>query len=133
MKLGSLKLDTAKESDGVWFDYIGGIRLKIARMGCPLYRSVAAELGAQDLDVIQTGDTKSKRFDTIQKKIAARSLLKGWEHLEDDEGNAIEFSVEKAEELLLDEELGHLYDFLIVQSNNLERFLRGKEEEMSKN
>lgn len=133
MKLNAVRLDAVKAVEGVWFDYIGNIRLKIARIGNPNYRKAATELRSPDLDVLQMSDTKSNAFDQVQRKITARSLITDWQNLEDDAGQTIPFSVEKAEEILSDPELSHIYDFVMVKSNDLEAFFRNREEQSGKN
>lgn len=133
MNINQLRMDSDKEQKGVWFDYIGDIKLKIARTGNPNYRAAMTELNAGDLDVLQIGDTQSKQLDLVQMKIASKALLVGWQNLTGDDNVEIPYSEEKAFELLSDPELGHLYDFVIVSSSNLERFLQDKEQQESGN
>lgn len=126
-KLRTIKTDSAAERDGVWMKYPGtDIEIKIARFGNPSFEADSREfrtLAKQAKDGVELTERESK--DAVAPAVA-RHLVKDWRNLEDDDGAAIPFSQERAVELLKTPELHDLYDWIVAQSRNADRFRRAE-------
>lgn len=132
-KISSVKVDKKKEEEGVWMDWLLDMEVKVARMGNTAYRKALVELSGPEMDAVMAGAVDSDVREKVQKQAAAKSLITGWRGFEDDEGKPIPFSHNKAVELFLDPGFEHLYQFVLVMSNNVELFFANREERAEKN
>jgi len=96
--------DKTKETGGVWIKNIGGLDLLIGRSGTPEYENTLRKLGKPHLRQLRSGTIDAdlaKTVEEMQIKALAEHCLLGWQHLEDDNGQPIEYSRAKAAELML--------------------------------
>jgi len=93
--IGKLK----STSEGVWVDCGGDLKLKILRMGNPAYEEEIRKLAKPFLRQMRLGTMNVEDMEKLAKKATAHNIIQGWENLEDEDGNPIEFSKEKALEL----------------------------------
>ena len=56
------------------------------------------------------------------KEAIAHTIVLGWRNLEDDNGNSIPYSPEKALEFLKDPEMLDFYNWVLLTANNAELF-----------
>jgi hypothetical protein len=99
MKFSSLKTDPNKETRGVWMNYGGGLKVLIARSNNAKFRDMVNRLTRPHQVALKTGMVEPKVAEEIMRTSAAQHILLGWENLEDDDGNAIPYSPEKAKQL----------------------------------
>ncbi len=98
MKLSNLATDDELETEGAWVDIGEGARIKVAYTGSRRFRG-AAFRRANRRGFRQTRQTfDAQDEDTI--RLLATDVLLDWDGIEDDDGNAIPYSPEKARELL---------------------------------
>lgn len=100
MDLSELSTDPALSVEGTWIAYDDeGCRLKVARWGNPAFQDLLGEvLGAYDMIMEQSQLSRGKQASLVAE-VMARTILKGWENLED-EGVALVYSIGEAERML---------------------------------
>jgi len=120
-KLSDIRNDVEKMVNGVWVPYEAGIKLKIARMYNEEHSKCMAQLNEERLDDLRDTAHRVKVEREIMRESVARTVLRDWENLEDDDGKTIPFSVDKAIELFNDPRYRDFYDFVVETA--LRRFL----------
>lgn len=100
MKITAFKTDRQRENQGVWVDIGDGARLLIARLNNERYKQEFLAQTKPFRTQVRTGTLSEEIAERILRTCYARTVLMGWEGLQDEEGNDIPHSVEKAEELL---------------------------------
>ncbi|KKN70971.1 hypothetical protein LCGC14_0425730 [marine sediment metagenome] len=128
-----IKTDEAKEIQGVWVDYILGIRLKVARARNPKYQE---EL--RNLVDPKTKDAREDKLDiqvlaNLLNTVRARTILLGWENIDDNDGKPIPFSVGQSEKFFADPELKDFCSFVVAISENADQYAKEVLEESAKN
>lgn len=98
MKMSQLMSADRRAASGIWREYGGGLRLKIAPLGNKGYDEEIRKLTREDLKAIRRGD--DARVEAAVKTAMSRHVLVGWEGLTDDDGQPVPYSHEKALELL---------------------------------
>lgn len=102
LKFSEFVTNNAKELDGVWCDIGEGARLLIARAGNPDHENAVAQLERDYRSQSLAGD--GELAPDVRRKIAiqalAKTILKGWEGLVDDNGGEMPYSPEAALQLL---------------------------------
>jgi hypothetical protein len=133
VKLSTLVSDKEKTTSGVWCEFCEGLDFKIARMNNPEFRKYVSNLSRgsnrNSLRRIQRGDTEATLELTL--KAMAKHILVGWRGLEDDEGNEIPYSSQKAEEILKDSQ--EVYEFVELNAMDAELFKKEDDENAAKN
>lgn len=125
-----LKLDSGKQSIGVWVPYDLDVELLIAGTGSPEFRKTCSELLAPHRQKIRTtGLTFEERVEIIKPAIA-RHLLKGWKNITEG-GKAVPFSEKKALELF--DEIQGLAVFVLGSADEREWFRQEAQRESAKN
>lgn len=95
-----LATDRNKESDGVWIDYPGGLRLKIARMGNDNFQRATLKRRKEiQRQARFSGEDEISALKETSTEIAAEHLLKDWEGMIED-GTPVPYSVENAVRLM---------------------------------
>lgn len=92
--------DPELEKAGVWHDYEGGSRLKVARHNNEEAQSMRIELYSANKQVLEakTDESEQKAKD-LECEVLAKAVLMDWEGMVDEDGN----------ELKCDPEVGELY------------------------
>lgn len=121
-KLKTLKLNPDAVTEGVWCDWILGVKVKIARTGTPEYNTFIQKLMVEQVKSEEDVDT-----DEVIRKAVARHVIKDWSGIEDDDGTELSYSPEKAYELISDPALSDLYEFVMRMASDRSRF-RNQEE-----
>ena len=136
MELNNLRVDLEKVNAGIDVVWKSGITLKIGRYKGDSYDKkwnslLASALLAKrvifDTDGLE-GDAKKEReartekaFEELQLECLARTCLLGWKNIESG-GKPIEYSEEKALELMLDKSIEGLVDFVALHSSKFDNF-----------
>ena len=86
---------------GVWFNLQDQGRVKVASMNSPLFKAEVIRLQKPHLNLLRSDADSSDLLNSITIEATAKTLLLDWKEIEVD-GKEIEYSVEKAIELLTD-------------------------------
>ena len=118
--------DEKLETEGVWHELGDGARVKVARLGNPAWQKEYNRLPQPIRNAAQNGRLKGPLAETFDKRnaaVLAKTILVGWDGMEDEHGQPLPYSVEAAEEALRD-----LKDFraLIVGFANGEAYFRAE-------
>jgi len=132
-KLSDIRSDVDAMTNGVWVDYAAGIRLKIARMWNKEHSRFMAKLSEERLDEIRASVSTQKIERDIMKESVAMTILKDWANLEDDDGEPIPFSVEKAIEIFSDPAYQDFYDFVLTTASRRNLYREANLRESAKN
>lgn len=125
----AVQLDRAKADDGIEVRYRGNIMLRIASAESARYsEEIAKQIKKLSKPLADLDDDEAKQ---LEADIAARSLLLSWSNLEIG-GELVEFSAEKAVELMIHPE-SDLLAFVQRVAANSGNFERGKIEEAAGN
>ena len=129
----SIKTDVKLEVDGKWVEYVFGIRLKIARAGNSAYNEAMRNLVDPIKAEIREEKLTIEDFAELLLTVRAKTVLLGWENIEDKEGKCITYSPEKAEEFFKDPELKDFYTFVVGISEDQAQYAKRVDEESVKN
>ena len=127
MKLARIRRSSASTS-GVWWDFEDNERLEgphaqhlslcIAERDNPTYRDALARPSIErraDMRGLD-GDEYLNAWQACVTRAMAEGILVGWANIEDDDGNAIDYSADQAEQFLSDEALWQLRQFVLDAS-----------------
>lgn len=141
--LNQVRSDLSKERRGVWCEYELGIKILIARSTHPEYqKAMRKALKAKRLERgsrVSVSDLLDEIFIDDQEVVSilapplAKHILLDWQNIEDDNGNLIPYSQEKALEILIDPELRDFFNFTLAQSSNQTLYRKEEQEESAKN
>jgi hypothetical protein len=112
VKLQSLKVDPQRQTEGVWFDWSQGVRLKIARLGNPAFDARVREIIEEAKEKGEEPDTETATLEAI-----AKTILLGWEGIEGEDDEPWTYTPERSLELLSDDGMRDLYKFVLVKSS----------------
>lgn len=101
MKISNFKTDAKAELEGVWVDIGEGGRLKIARAGNANYNQAYRDKSKPHWTAIRAGALPLDELLKITVACMAEFILRGWDGIEDDAGNAVPYTVETATDYLL--------------------------------
>jgi hypothetical protein len=101
MKISKFRTNADAEIDGVWVPVGEGLELRVARIGNPRYKAMIRNAGkSQRMATQLTGNIDMDAIEELTLKAIANHVLLDWKNLEDDDGDQIPYSVDKAMELL---------------------------------
>ncbi len=132
VKLSRIRVDTDKAQNGVWKDW-NGIGLLIARIHTPHYQEVLQRHIEPVLHIVSENGNSCSEAQEATNRAISEAVLLDWRNLEGDDGEPLEYSPEKAYELLTDPELVDLHDFVIIAANSRENYRRVELEKTAKN
>lgn len=101
--------DEKAELEGIWMDYEGGSRVKLARfnnekaqaMRIEWYQENKAQLEALEGKGEDAEAKRTEMFKQGEAKVMAEAVLLGWEGFEDAAGKPVEHTTKTAEQYLL--------------------------------
>ncbi len=128
-----IKTDVSKEIDGVWVDFVLGIRLKIARARNSKYREVLRDLMEPVQKDVRNDTITLDALDSILIKARAKTILLDWENIETPGGDSIPYSSAQAEKFFSDPELKDFYEFVVTVSESADDFKKEFIDESVKN
>lgn len=123
VKLSDVLTDDTAAREGVWIDWVHGIRLKVAQAGGPKYDAAYHKQVLPGLAKLPAKRRTGAAVMEASRDLVARHCLIGWEHLEDEDGNTIPYSPEKAVELC--RLSTPLYTTVYAQAVNVENYMVG--------
>ena len=106
MKLSTIQQNVEAAEEGVWIEEVyEGLSVKVARNGNRAASKLTKALFKPHQAQYERNKSSvsDKIFEGIQLTVLCQALIKDWKGLEDDEGNEIPFSPEKAREILSDD------------------------------
>jgi hypothetical protein len=106
MKLSSLKVDTAKEKDGVWvqLDIGEDVWVRVRSSDCPQHQKRTRTFAAKHWRQMSSGKIDPTLEWNETGKALAETVLLDWKGLLDDDGKEIPFSLQFATELMTNRE-----------------------------
>lgn len=96
--LSKYKTDKTAEVAGVWVEMDEGVEIRVARLNNEKARDERRKLEKPYRNFQQVPDKVSEE---IMRKVVARTVLVDWRGLTDEDGKAVPYSAEKAEELFV--------------------------------
>lgn len=126
-RLTQISTDISLETEGTWVPYLEDIELRIARSSNPEFQAWCRR--ALRPHRKRAGKIKEKEMRAITVEGWARFILKGWRNLQDELGKEIQYSWEKAVELLSRPDLKDMFDFVIKTSQSMSAFIQESIEE----
>jgi len=110
------------------------IELLIARMGNPAYEKRLGTLKRSDAKKIMRGkNIDTTMLEPMVKEAMANCVLLGWRNLNDENGEEIVYSPEKALQLFNDPSLREFYEFVRDESQDDEAYRLEVKEDQAKN
>jgi hypothetical protein len=100
VKISDFRMDSELETGGVWCDVGEGLRVLVARARNVKFREYVRQLMKPHLRKVRRGKIDPDLLEDINRKATAKTILLGWEDLQDDDGKDVPYSPEKAEEYL---------------------------------
>ena len=131
--LSKFRMDKDKSVEGVWVTFGADIELKIARMHNPDFNRYYAEISEPYLSQIRKRTADKVTTADLMKDAVAHCIIKGWKNMEDDKGKTINYSPEKALEIISDEANVIFYDFILDVANSVHLFFEQQKEAAVKN
>jgi len=132
-KLSQLMTDPTKNEQGIWVDYDDGMRLRVCSTSKRAYEEARESLLRPHRRRIRDDRMSPSEIAEVIKPAVARHLLVDWEGLEDEDGNEIPYTPEKALELFNNPLLEDLYVTVMEVAGKAGAFRRDSLEESAKN
>lgn len=132
-KLSEIKTDLDKQLDGVWFPYERGIEVKIACARNPEFKRAMRKIEKQGRRRKKSLEEMIEDDRELIVPLIARHIMKDWRNIDDEGGEPIAFSEEKAVEFLSDPALEDFYIFVMASASDVERFKQREFEETAGN
>lgn len=133
MKLSRIKTNLTKATDGVWHDGGDGLKLLVAMEGNSKSTEFARRLAKPFQKSINNGTIAREDIEDMNCKVLANTILLGWQNLQNDDGTPMEYSVEKAEEILRAPEYGEFMKMIVGMSREMALYRDDVEAEASGN
>jgi len=130
-KISSLMTDAEKVLDGTWIDFGAGSRIKIAKVGNDQYNRMMRKLGKPVIRESRLSSTEEESLRPVFIKVVARTILLGWEKFITDDEEEIQYSIQKAEELL--ETVPEFYEEVMAAAADINNFRPDAEEDEAGN
>jgi hypothetical protein len=123
MKLSSIKRDVNLSENGVWVTgAYGDMDLLIAASNNKKYKDMIRKEIKPYERALRTNTLSDKVFTEIQDKCVAKHILLGWRNMQDDEGQEIPYSYDKALEILKDPENVDFRELVLALADEAEVF-----------
>ena len=123
--------DPKKETEGVWVEFAPGFKIKLARIGHPEYTDYLQKLMKPYKRQLRNDSLPAEIAKNCVKKALAKHIILGWEGLIDDLEKPIDFTAEKALELLKSSD--DFFNEIIEMAKEREVFSQEDDEESRKN
>lgn len=120
--INSMKTDRNAENDGVWIDYEGGLRLKIARLNSEKHQQAMIAKQREFRKRRRLGNTTEISAEALRRltcESMADNILLDWENMVEG-GKAIEYS--RAEAIRLLHDVPEFYRLVEDEATNVENF-----------
>lgn len=129
MKLGTVAVDTAKSEDGIWREVVRGtgFECRIARHNNSRFRA-ALESRIIDLSRDSQKEPTAEQYAEATLMAFCSCVLVDWRGLEDDDDKPIDYSPEKAFEILSDPQYADLRESIESISQDQKAYRRVENE-----
>lgn len=132
MSLGYFKTDKALETDGVWMPLPEGGEVKLARIGNPEFKKLYAELERPYKKLKEVGGKVPEAKQTeILIESFAKTIIKDWREVKDENDKELPYSYEAAKKALEDYE--DFRDVVAAMASNMENYRAKRIEADAKN
>lgn len=109
--------DLGKTVDGIWVDWEGGVRFKIARLNNSRYKAeVARQKAAIAVQSRTKRDASTADDNDAVRRAASSCILLDWSGIKDENGEAWSWSPERALELMTDPQWEEIATFVMAIS-----------------
>lgn len=126
------KTDPGAETEGVWVrDVVPGVHVKIARLTSPKYREVVRRLQRPVQAQIDRGTLSPEQDVDLLVRAMAEAIITDWEGVTDEEGNALEPTVNNKLKVL--RELPDFRSYVLEVARTQEAYRAEALEEAAKN
>lgn len=113
-QLHKYRSDTKAMREGVWVDFgdpNDPISFKLAFFSGGLAEAVQA-LPPKERQLARDNRLPAKELLELIYQATSEHVILDWRNMQDEEGEPIPYSIEKAEEIMRDERLGELHEFI---------------------
>lgn len=120
--ISRMRTDQSAENDGVWIDFEGGLRLKIARLNNDHHQEYMMNLRRKYQKTKRMGEEAeigSSKLRELSVEGMVECILLGWDNMIE-EGKAISYSKEEATRLLT--EYREFYRLVEEEAANIDNF-----------
>lgn len=131
--INAVKTDITKETEGVWEEFILGIKVKVARSRNSRYQEVLRARVDPLKKGIREDSVSIEDLNDILLEVRAETILLDWENIEDKDGNSIPYSKEQAIKFFKDPELKDFYIFIVAVSESSEAYKKDLIKDAEKN
>lgn len=133
-KLALIETDYASELKGRWFVHPVGYRFLLARYGNPRFEEAYLEALNPYIEKIRANASLTEEEDlAVTLPCIARYVILDWSDIEDEAGNPIPYSPEKALEILSNPDLHEIRDWVKRKSSAIDGYRKKLNEEAVKN
>ena len=132
MELSRIATDPKMEQDGVWVNYLGDIRLKIARMGTPKYMEHLAKISKPHKSKIRTTEQDIDLIRGLTNQCLAATVLLDWENVQADSEDIV-YTPEIGLKMIIDPQYHDFRQFVLQQSQDAEEYRAKSVEDSVKN
>jgi hypothetical protein len=132
-KIGRFRRDATRAVDGRWCVYREGIRIKVASSSQDEFATEVRRVSKKLREENGGQDPLAKDLLLALARPMATHLVRDWQHIEDDEGKPVPFSIGKATEYLADPEMHELRAWVFERSHEYAEYQRAAAEADEKN
>lgn len=124
MKLGQMMVDPERATSGAWCRYQGDAEFLIGRANGPkAMEAMVSHMRPHVADGVRDlAELPEREQQRIRLEVVCDGVLLGWRGIEDDDGAPIEFSRQKAREILSKPEAIALLEWIELQSVTIDNF-----------
>ena len=132
-RITEIMADLEKVEKGRWVDYAAGIKLLVASINNSQYRQARQRILRPHQHAIRSGTFSPEHIMDLLKPTAARHLLLDWTNLEEEDGQSIPYSADRALKFFRDPAFAELYAFVLETAGESEFFRKQQFEDSLKN
>lgn len=128
-RLSNIIADASKQANGVWLEFEADVELLIGSAFRQEFKAYVKKT-MRELTSQRRAQNKPKKVPESELRIAiipgvVKYLLLGWRNIEEEDGKTpMQYTEERAAELLAREDLEHVYDFVITKSKERGIFMQ---------
>lgn len=120
-KLSNIAIDMKKSIDGIWIPFAAGIEFKIARMNNPEHTAYLKKI-TEPSEIKLKSKINKNLINELTTQSIAKCILVDWKNIEDDQGNPIPYSFEKALEILKNPQYVEILNFVAAMAASIDLY-----------
>lgn len=121
-RLRAIRQDIDRAAEGEWEKFGEGIEFLIAGTASPAYQEALRQLMRPHVRDVRRGSIEPAVVEEVTIRAAAQTLLLDWRNIEDDDGNDLSYSSDKAYEIMSDPAYREVYEFVMECARDIGRF-----------